>query len=153
MKLEELENKMKNLESPDIRDEGYQDYFKLYLISTKQSAGFGILLLLAPVIFVTGMLFKYQLGIDLGILTAIASWIGDADHIPGLNWLVRFALLGGPLLAVLINLLAITHFQYQKSSRELLVTFRLRWFPILFILFCMGILAVFFVYLIVENAG
>ncbi len=70
-----------------------------------------------------------------------------------LSWIIRSVLLGGPLLAIFINLLAILHFHYDKTAKEILITLKLKWQNITIIVFCSSVFMIFFIYLLVENIG
>lgn len=151
MKANEFENKMENLTSPSVQSETTKRVLKIALVNARKSANIGIVLLALPLLFFSVNVFKYQLGIDLGFIASFVSWIGSLDTIPVLNWVVRFVLLGGPVVAILINLLAITHFYTDKESNEFVVTVKLKWLNISIILFCGLLLFLFMSYLIVEN--
>lgn len=151
MKANEFENKMENLTSPSVQSETTKRVLKIALVNARKSANIGIVLLALPLLFFSVNVFKYQLGIDLGFIASFVSWIGSLDTIPVLNWVVRFVLLGGPVVAILINLLAITHFYTDKESNEFVVTVKLKWLNISIILFCGLLLFLFISYLIVEN--
>ncbi len=151
MNTSDFENKMEKLTSPMVHSETTKRVLKIALVNARKSANIGLVLLAFPLLFFLGNVFKYQLGIDLGFIAVFVSWIGSLDTVPVLNWIVRFLLLGGPAVAILINLLAITHFYSDKESNEFIVTFKLKWVNIFIILFCGLLLFLFMFYLMVEN--
>lgn len=151
MKKKDIINIMENLNTPSVESNIYSNSFKIRLINSKKSATFGILLMLLPIIFFFGMFFKYNLGIKLPLVWSIAEKLAQVDHIPGLNYLVRFLLLGGPVITILLNLMAITHVLYNKLSRELIFSFKLKWVNILIIVGCFFLLSAFLLVLLVEN--
>jgi hypothetical protein len=144
--------KMENLESPNLASKIHQRQLKLTLLSTKKSATFGILLVLTPFLFAFGMILKYNLGLDFGLVTTFPSWLVSLeDRSIILTFLIRALLLGGPLVAVMINLLAILHFQFDGQAKEVLVSIKLKWLNIAVIAFCSVVSLIFLSYLLVEN--
>lgn len=153
-KIEEL---MENIKQSSVDMSRHQREFRLTLLNAKKSGILGTILLILPLLFVSGVIFKHYLQIDLGILTSVYEWIGDIDHKYGdssvLNWIIRFFLIIGPLVAMVINFLAILHIRYEKVSREIVVSIKLKWLNLLIILFGSVIFLIFFSYLILENVS
>ena len=83
-------------------------------------------------------------------------WIGALDRKYGdasaWNWAIRLLLLLGPLVALAVNLLAITHFRYEKANRAIVLVLKIKWLNILLIAVCTGIVVTFFSYLLIENS-
>ena len=156
MEKKEFMDKMENLSKPDIVSESFQKKLKITLLNTQKSAVFGVFLVIIPFLFAFGAIFKYQLGLDFKIFTWMFDTIAAIDPNSDssvLSWIIRSVLLGGPLLAVFINLLAILHFHYDKTAKEILITLKLKWQNITIILFCSSVFMIFFIYLLVENIG
>lgn len=152
MDMKEFIKKMENLQSPDFVSEGHKRQLKLTLLNTQKSAAFGVLLVLTPFLFASGMILKYNLGIDFGLFTWFPSWLVSFEEKSIiLTFLLRFLLLGGPLIAVLLNLLAILHFQFDGAANEVLISIKLKWLNIAVVIFCSAVLMIFFLYLLVEN--
>jgi len=149
--MKDIEKHMENLVTPQVRSESRKNLLKLTLLNSKKSAYLGTMLVILPFLFALANIFKYQLGIDLGILSAFVTWIGSFDDTSVVNWIIRFLLLGGPVVAVLVNLLAITHFYIDKPSKELIITCKMKWLNIAIIVFCSFILFIFLFYLVAEN--
>ena len=153
-KIEEL---MENLEQPTVDVSSHQQEFRLTLFNTKKSAVLGIVLLILPLLFLSGVIFKHYLQIDLGLFTSVYEWIGDLDHKYGggsvLNWIIRILLLLGPLVAIGINLLSILHIRYEKSKKEIVMSLKVKWLNWAIIGVCSTIFIIFFLYLVIENAG
>ena len=147
---------MKNLEQPSIDVSKHQSEFRLALLNTKKSAITGVFLLILPLLFLSGVVLKHYMQIDLGILTSVYEWIGEIDHRYGdrsiLNWAIRALLIIGPLAAIAINLLAVSHFRVEKARKEIVLSFKMKFFNWLIILICSTVFAIFFLYLIGENA-
>ena len=150
MEQEDFNKKMEKLKTPDITSQETQKYLKLTLLNARKSINIGIVLILLPFVFVFANIAKYNMGIDLGFVSRFVEWIMAFDKTPGINWILRFMLLGGPALAIIINLLSITHFYNDRESNEFVVTFRLKWLNISLILFCGFILSIFMMYALAE---
>ncbi len=147
-------NKMENLERPDFSSEIHKKQLKLTLLNTRKSATFGIFLIITPFLMLIGVLFKYYLGMHPSIFTAFFEWLTsiDPDNDSSLvSWLIRFLILGGPIIAVIINLLSIVHFQYDGQIKEVLISIKIKWLNITIAAVCLFILMIFFFYLLVEN--
>jgi hypothetical protein len=89
---------------------------------------------------------------DWGIATNVIEWFARLDHQTGTHWItpVLFVLL--PATGVVVNLLAILHFVYDKLTKELIITVKLRWFNILLAAISIGIMGIIFLYVLTENA-
>ncbi len=146
---------MGNLTHSAIDVDQHRREFKLTLLNTRKSAILGALLLVLPLLFLSGVILKHYLQIDFGILTSIYEWIADLDQKYGdnslLNWVIRILLLFGPIIAIGINFLSILHIRYEKVNREIVMSIKLKWLNWSIIIFCSIIFLVFFSYLILEN--
>jgi len=144
-----------NLKIPTVEISQHQQEFRLTLLNTKKSAVLGLILLLFPFLFLSGVILKHYLQIDFGVLTSVYEWIGSQDQQFGdasfLNWMIRLLLLFGPLLAAALNLIAITHFRYEKINREAVFVLKLKWLNLIVLAVCILFFSVFFSYFILEN--
>ncbi|MEQ9287479.1 MAG: hypothetical protein RIG77_11250 [Cyclobacteriaceae bacterium] len=144
------------LKQPNIAVTAHQRQFRLVLLNTKKSAISGAVLLILPLLFLSGVVLKHYLQIDFGMFTSVYEWIGNLDQKYGdkslLNWIIRILLIFGPLAAIGVNLLAIMHVRFEKDSNELILSFKLKWLNWLIITTCTMVFGIFFLYLITENA-
>lgn len=151
----DIEEIMENLEPPTIDVNQHQREFRMTSLNTKKSAVAGVILLILPFLFLSGVILKHYLNIDLWLLTSVYEWIGNLDRLYGdnsiINWIIRILLLFGPLIAIGVNLISITHIRYEKNFKEIVLSFKLRWQNILIILICTLIFSIFFIYIILEN--
>ena len=110
----------------------------------------GLILLILPFLFLTGIVFKHFLQTDLWIFTSVYEWIIGADQKYGdsslMNWLIRILLVGGPFIALLLNFLFI--FQQRNTA-----SFRLsyKWINLLIMLSGALLCLIFLGYLMLEN--
>lgn len=154
-KKNKIDDIMESLEQPAVDVSKHQREFRITLLNTKKSAIAGALLLILPFLFLSGVVLKHYMQIDIGLFTSVYEWIGMLDQKYGdssiLNWLIRILLTIGPLAAIALNLLAVTHVRYERTNRELVLSFKIKWLNWLIILICTTIFAIFSLYLIIEN--
>ena len=147
---------MENMSQPSVDITRHRQQFKLTLLNTRKSATFGILLLIIPFLFLSGVILKHYMGVNFGLFTSVYEWIGDMDQRYGdrsvLNWLIRALLIFGPAIAVVLNLLAVTHISLNRQHQEILFAFKLKWLNWLIIGACSLVLLIFLIYAIAENS-
>ncbi|MBT8295928.1 MAG: hypothetical protein KJO51_05885 [Gramella sp.] len=96
---------------------GYRSIFSLPEFMKRPETAFyaGVFLMLFPAFFFTGLIFSHYLQIDAGMFSTLYEWTIDRDRQYGdtsfFNWLLRFLILGAPVLALLLNLLTL---QFKK---------------------------------------
>lgn len=129
----------------------YANRFRTYLLNTRRSAILGLLLLVLPFLFVLGNLIEYVLKLNAGIIRKVIDLFIFFDQYPGLWFLGPLLLMGGPLLAVLLNLFSILHVHYEKKSNEVIFSLKVKWLNIMVLLVCVLIVGTLFLYLVVEN--
>ncbi|HEU0064009.1 MAG TPA: hypothetical protein VFQ58_03225 [Flavisolibacter sp.] len=151
MEKDDLINKLEHMKKPEIVSETHQAHLKLTLMSARKSARIGIFLALIPVVFLLCIFLKYILHWNVLTFNSFENWMSEMDKRPVLKILMPLVLVGGPLLGLALNLLAILHVEWKKSPHELLITLRLKWKNIVLIIFCLLILGCFLVYAVGEN--
>jgi len=153
MERDELIKKLETLERPEMTSESQRVLLKVALLNARQSSWIGLALVAVPCLFLFGILLNYGFGFDVRPFRALEEWIAALDRAPVIGFLPPAVLVGGPLLALALNLLAILHVYHDESRHEVLLTIKLRSLNLLIVAVCTGILAVLFVYAIAENAG
>ena len=155
-KKDKTQDIMENIKQPLVNVSKHQKEFRLTVLNTKKSAIAGAVFLLLPFLFLSGVVLKHYMQIDFGVLTSVYEWIGARDQQYGdksiLNWSIRILLIIGPLVAIALNLLAVTHARIEKANKELILSFKLKWLNWLIILICTTVFVIFFLYLFLENA-
>lgn len=152
MKKADLIHKLENLNPPEMESNSYANRFRAYLLNTRRSAILGLLLLVLPFFFILSNIIEYILKFNPGIIRKVVDLFVYFDQYPGLWFLGPLLLLGGPFIAVLLNLLSILHVHYEKKSEEVIFSVKLKWLNLIIIFVCVIIVGTFFLYLIVENA-
>lgn len=126
MKNEDVENLLKNMRTPVPENTMQPRELKIPLVSYRKSSKAGLWLLLLPLIFAITVFLKISLGVQSGYLDLVRKFFAFIDNHVVLTYLIPVIFLGLPLIAMIINLLAICHFQQSRSAKELIVTIKYR---------------------------
>ena len=153
MSENDFHSRMEKLQKPSVNPEAAERQFKLMLMNTRKSAIWGIWLILIPFLFLLANVLKETFGWNWGISNAFIEFVARLDQQTSTSWLtpVIFVLLPG--IAIIINILAIVHFTYNKSSRELTITIKMNWKNIILIKITLLMLAVMALYIVSEHAA
>lgn len=150
-----IEEQFKSLRETEVETKSVKEMIKIPILSSRFSSRATIILAVVPVLFTLGVIFAEYLKLDWKIATAFYQWVVNLDTKYGdssvLNWILRFLILGGPAVIVVINLLAVLHICYNRLQKEVIFTIKLKWISIAIVLFGLAFFLYFFGYLIVEN--
>jgi uncharacterized membrane protein YwaF len=152
MDEEKLIKKLEGIQRPDLSSATHQRQLKLVLVSAQRSSWIGILLVALPCLFLFGVILKYGFGVGSHLFSALEEKMADIDR-SFFRFVPPLLLVGGPLIALALNLLAILHFRVEPSRRELQVTVKLKIINLLIIGICLFILGTIFMYLVAENGA
>jgi hypothetical protein len=122
----DFENKMKNLETPNTDLVKHQEPLKIGLIGARKSARIGILFIGIPLFLIVIAYVKLSFLIKMNFYSNFQHFISGKDHTFFFKWISPVILIALPIIAVFINLLAITHFYINKPNKELVLTIRYR---------------------------
>ena len=151
MKDIEFEKQLEDLKTPETSDLKHQQLLKITILNAKKSSQIGIVFIIIPCLFLLGVFIKYKLGLDFKIFTAMEDLMVKLDKSFYLKWIAPLLLVGLPLISIVINSLAITHFYWDKVKKQLLITIKYRLANIMLLVISIGIAGVFILYVIVEN--
>lgn len=151
MNEKEFENKMKNLSTPDGGEIRNPRLLKMALLNSKKSSAIGFAFIIIPCMFLLGVLIKYTLGIDFQLFSNIENAMADMDKRAGVKWISPLLLIGLPFIGIAANLLAITHFDWNRKKKELVITIKYKLQNTIILLLSLAVVAVFLVYVITEN--
>lgn len=126
MKKEDVDKVLSGMDLPDPEKITHQQELKIPLLSFKKSSRAGLWLLVVPVILVFTIILKKELGVVSPYLDAFKKLYAAVDANQFLTYLIPVVFLGLPLFALIINLLALCHFTYNKTSNEFLITVKYR---------------------------
>ena len=121
-----FENKMENLNTPNADFVKHQELLKIGMMNAKKSARVGIIFILIPMLLVVLAYLKIKLLIHWDFFTKLQQFLSNQNQSSVLSWVSHLIYLGLPILAIIINLLAIIHFYVDKQNKELLITIRYR---------------------------
>lgn len=152
MENDSFEKKLKEISIPDTGKINPPAELKMTLLSAKKTTAIGIWLIAIPVYFLFCVFMKYYLHINLHVFDIIIDTMASIDRQSGFHYLSPLLLVGLPLLNVLLNSLAITHFNYIKINKELSISIKIKWKNIFLITISLAIAGIFLLYAIFENA-
>ena len=143
MKKDEIENMLNRMEMPEPENIMSHSEMKIPLLSFKRSSRAGLWLLVVPIVFALTVFLKTELGINAAYLNFIQRFFAAINNNKVLTYLIPVIFVGLPLLAMIINFLAICHFQRNRKLKELIVTIKYRPLNIAIFLFSFAILIFF----------
>ena len=143
MKQNELENMLNNLNVPETQNIAGHGDFKIPLLSYKRSSKAGLWLLIIPLIVAVTMALKASMGLRSGYFNFVQKFFAEIDNNNLLTYLIPVIFVGLPLTALVVNFLAICHFQKDRKARELLITVKLRAWNIIILLVSFAVLVYF----------
>lgn len=127
MKKEDVASKLGKLDLPNPEGIAHQQELKIPLLSYKRSSKAGLLLLLPPAVFVLVVTLKYQFMV---LSSPFLNGVERLFHALSDHWLLSYLIpvifVGLPLVAMIVNFLAICHFAVDKETKELLITVKNR---------------------------
>ncbi len=150
MENKKFEEQLENLQTPQVNDIRHQQSLKVNLLNARKSSRIGIVFITLPCLFLFGVFMKYFLGVQFPVFTALEDAMANLDKTPFLKWISPVLLVGLPLLAIIINTLAITHFYRDKQRKELLITIKYRLLNISILIISICIVAIFILFAIGE---
>lgn len=121
-----FEEKMENLETPNADFVKHQDILKIGLMNSRKSARIGIIFILIPMLLVVLAYLKIRLLVHWDFFTHLQGFVSNQNQTSMLSWVLHLSFIGLPILAIIINLLAVTHFYIDKKNKDLIITIRYR---------------------------
>jgi len=143
MKNEDVENILSRMQVPEPENIMQHPELKIPLLSYKKSSKAGLWLLLVPLVVAVTIVLKTVFGMQSSYINLVRKFFGAIDNNVVLTYLIPLIFVGLPLLAMIINLLAICHFQQNNKARELIITIKYRVLNIVIFLISLAILVFF----------
>jgi hypothetical protein len=90
-----------------------------------------------------------------GLYNGIAPFIARTGGDESLGWNINLLILFGPVLAILLTVFQVVQIRagFTKEDFQLNLSVRKRWFPLLVGAFAASLLAILFLYSLVENCN
>ncbi len=151
--LKEMENLQVPAADPSTH---HQNSVKMAVMNASRSAALGAWLIAVPCYFLFCVFIYYYSHSNSNWFSAMFNIIISLDDSPWLDFLAPIVLIILPIVCIIINVLAITHVQYQKVGearkyREFSFTIRLRWWNLLLIVLSILIISAFIAFAMTEN--
>jgi hypothetical protein len=126
MKNADFENMLNRIQTPEPEKIMQHHELKIPLLSYRKSSKAGLWLLLVPLVAAITTFLKMELGVKSGYLDLIRKFFSAIDNNLVLTYFIPIIFIGLPLIAMIINVLAICHFQQNKKVKELIITIKYR---------------------------
>lgn len=146
-----FENKMENLNTPNADFVKHQKILKIGMMNAKKSARIGIIFILIPMLLIVLAYLKIKLLIHWDFFTKLQQFVSNQNQSSVLSWVSHIIFIGLPILAIIINLLAITHFYVDKQNKELIITIRYRLRNLIVLLISAVLLVIVFMCVLLLN--
>ena len=122
----DFEKKMESLDTPNTEFVKHQEVLKIGLMNARKSARIGILFILIPVVFVALAYIKIVILMHFDFFTHFAQFLSKQNQSSFFTWAFHIIILVLPLAGIIINLLAISHFYLNKTTKELIISIKYR---------------------------
>lgn len=151
MEKDDFRKRIEQLKKPEIGELEHMKILKLTLLNARKSAVLGIWLVIIPCYFLFCVVMLHYFNINLRLFEAMEDLIAGFDHTPGLKFLGPLLLVGLPIVAFIINALAIMHFYFDKSAYEINITIKIKWLNLIIMFASLCIVCILLLYVITEN--
>lgn len=153
----EFLKEMDNLQVPAADPSAHhQNGVKMAIMNANRSAALGAWLIAVPCYFLFCVFVYYYSHGHSNWFEAMFSTAVAMDSSPWIDFLAPIVLIILPIVCMVINVLAITHVQYQQVGeahkyKEFSFTIRIRWWNVLLIAFSIAIITAFIAFAMTEN--
>jgi hypothetical protein len=120
---------LKTIPKPTPTETAGQESLRVYLVTARKSSRIGLLLIGLPSLLISLYILQALFHFRFGFI----GWLGENPSTlptPAKAVLIFVFLVGFPMIAMVLNLLSLSHFQFDQKSREFRITFRVRWWNI-----------------------
>ncbi|PKP04481.1 MAG: hypothetical protein CVU11_04660 [Bacteroidetes bacterium HGW-Bacteroidetes-6] len=146
-----FEEKMEKLNTPNTDFVKHQEVLKIGMINARKSARIGIVFILIPMVLVILAYLKIKLLIHWDFFDKLQRFVSNTNQTSFSTWVSHIILIGLPILAIIINLLAITHFYVNKQNKELIITIRYHLKNLIVLLISASLLVIVFIYVLLLS--
>ena len=144
-------SKMDNLKKPDFNRKKPNKKLKLAIINSKKSAAMGVWFLLVPCYFLFMIVMKYYFNVNLHVIDIFEDFIASLDKSPLTKFIAPLFFVGLPIAGIVINLLSVMFFEYDKEQKQINMSVKLKPLNILLVIMSLAVVSIFILYLITEN--
>ncbi|HVS94862.1 MAG TPA: hypothetical protein VHE54_00200 [Puia sp.] len=121
---------LKAIAKPQAPPAKGQEMLRLTLMNARRSSAIGAVLIILP----AALILLFFLQNSLHLFPGVTRWLageGTRLSLPARAIVAFLFLVVFPLLAVILNLMAITWFRYDRARKELSISIRMRWVNVL----------------------
>jgi len=144
----DFEKKMEHLKTPETDFIKHQENLKIGLVNAKKSSKIGLVFILVPALFVLMAYIKLQFIMSVDFPATFQGILHKTEHASWMRWIIPLVFLVMPLLAVIINLLAVSHFMIDKKSKEVFITVQYRLKNLIVLIISLAIIISFWCFII-----
>ena len=149
MEKDQLKERLENLKRPEFSSETHKQRLKLTLLNARRTAWWGTLFIILPALFLLAVFLKYGLGFGF-IFDPLDKLIFEPIRQSHYRFFEPLLLFVIPLVALVINIIAITHFSVRKFPTELEIgiSVKRKWWNWIVIVISTMIVGVIFLYVV-----
>jgi hypothetical protein len=145
MKNEDVEKLLNSMQVPAPEKIIQHSDLKIPLLSYKKSSKAGLWLLVVPLTVAVIVMLKTVFGLQSNYIRRVREFFAAIDDNVVLTFLIPILFVGLPLIVMVMNFLAICHFQRNKKTKELIITIKYRTFNIALFFISFAILIFFLI--------
>ena len=151
MDEKEFSDKMNSLRKPGFENHQPNKLLKLAIVNSKKSVAMGVWFLVIPCYFLFMVLMKYYFNVNLHLIDIFEDFISSMDKSPVTKPIPPLFFIVLPVTGIIINLLSIMFFEYDKDRQQINISVKLKPFNILLVLISLAVISIFMFYLVTEN--
>jgi hypothetical protein len=150
---DEFLKQMESLQVPQVDPAKHQQMVKMAIMNAGRSATLGVWLIVVPCYFLLCVCMYYYFHVHTTWFGALFQLITSLDKTPGFDFMAPVVLFVLPIIAIVVNSLAITHFQFNgvNKVKEFNITIKIKFLNILLILISLLIIGVFISFTMVQD--
>jgi len=95
---------------------------------------------------------KYYFNVNLRVIDIFEEFIVSLDKSALTKFITPLFFVGLPIAGMVINLLSIMFFEYNKEQKQINVSIKIKLLNILMVLISLTVVSIFVLYLITENS-
>jgi len=149
MEEDELQKTLESLKRPEFSSETHKQQLKLTLLNARRTAWWGTLLIILPATFLLAVFLKYGLGIGF-VFDPLDRFIFAPVRESRYKLIEPLLLFVVPLFALIVNVIAVTHFSVHREAKEVEITISIkrRWWNWIVIGVSALIVSIIFLYVV-----
>jgi hypothetical protein len=151
MEEKNFTKKLENMEKPGFKEVEPDKNLKLAIVGSKKSAAIGVWLLVVPCYFLFMVFVKYFFNINFRVIDIFEDFVASLDKSPVTKFITPLFFVGLPIAGIIINLLSIMFFEYDKDQKRINISIKLKPLNILLVVISGAVVSVFAIYLLTEN--